>query len=159
MIQEQHILNVIADCGIRIGNYSENISALMKEAKKQWQDADNKPLTPFIHTNVVTTNDMGRERITASISVFYPFMFKIPSGTAHSSSLLGVANDKSDIIEDSIRLIESKLQGSFIDVAKNRSVFDVNFSSKYFGQADKAMLANFYIFAYVCDYQLVCLLD
>lgn len=91
-------------------------------------------------------------------------MLKIPSGTARTTtteegrvSLLDVANDNADFISESISQIEGQLSQRFLNVGKQgRSVFDVNFSSKYFGQADKSMLANFFVFAYVCDYQLQC---
>ena len=71
--------------------------------------------------------------------------------------MLDVANENADFIEESVSGVELELSKRFQNVGKQgRSVFDVNFSSKYFGQADKAMLANFFIFAYVCDYQLTC---
>lgn len=165
MIQEQAILNILHECGIRVGNYDENCIALLNEAKKAWTDNEtHKPLMPFVHTNVLLTNDQNRGIVTASATIFFPFMLKIPAGTTRTTttesdrvSLLDVANENADFIEESISAVELELSKRFQNVGKQgRSVFDVNFSSKYFGQADKAMLANFFIFAYVCDYQLTC---
>ena len=165
MIQEQAILNILHECGIRVGNYDENCGALLNEAKKAWQSGEtHKPLMPFVHTNVLLSNDQNRGIYTASATIFFPFMLKIPAGTTRTTtteegriSLLDVANDNADFIEESVSAVELELSKRFQNVGKQgRSVFDVNFSSKYFGQADKAMLANFFIFAYVCDYQLQC---
>ena len=165
MIQEQAILNIIHECGIRVGNYDENCVALLNEAKKAWTDNEtHKPLMPFVHTNVLLSNDQNRGIVTASATIFFPFMLKIPAGTTRTTtteegrvSLLDVANENADFIEESVSGVEQELAKRFQNVGKQgRSVFDVNFSSKYFGQADKAMLANFFIFAYVCDYQLTC---
>lgn len=163
MIQEQAILNIIHECGVRVGNYDENCLALLQEAKKSWQPNEQyKLLTPFVHTNVLLNNDQNRGLVTATATIFYPFMLKNPNKatkttTEIGTSLLDVANDNADFIETSIATIERQLSAKFQWMQKQgRSVFDVNFSSKYFGQADKAMLTNFFIFAYVCDYQLVC---
>ena len=165
MIQEQTILNILHECGIRVGNYDENCVALLNEAKGAWQSGEtHKHLSPFVHTNVLLTNDQNRGLVTASATIFFPFMLKIPAGTTRTTtteegrvSLLDVANDNADFISESISEIEGELSQRFLNVGKQGwSVFDVNFSSKYFGQADKSMLANFFIFAYVCDYQLNC---
>ena len=165
MIQEQAILNVLHECGIRVGNYDENCAALLNEAKKSWQAGEtHKPLMPFMHTNVLLTNDQNRGIYIASATIFFPFMLKIPGGTTRTTtteegrtSLLDVANENADFIEESVSGVELELSKRFQNVSKQgRSVFDVNFSTKYFGQADKSMLANFFIFAYVCDYQLSC---
>ena len=165
MIQEQAILNVLHECRIRVGNYDENCGALLNEAKKAWQTGEtHKHLSPFVHTNVLLSNDQNRGIVTASATIFFPFMLKIPAGTTRTTtteegriSLLDVANDNADFIEESVSAVELELAKRFQNVGKQgRSVFDVNFSTKYFGQADKAMLANFFIFAYVCDYQLTC---
>lgn len=165
MIQEQTILNILHECGIRVGNYDENCIALLNEAKKAWTDGEtHKPLMPFVHTNVLLTNDQNRGIITAAATIFFPFMLKIPSGTTRTTttedertSLLDVANDNADFISETISAVELDLAKRFQNVGKQgRSVFDVNFSSKYFGKADKSMLANFFIFAFVCDYQLKC---
>ena len=165
MIQEQAILNILHECGIRVGNYDENCIALLNEAKKAWQTGEShKPLMPFVHTNVLLTNDQNRGIVTATATIFFPFMLKIPAGTTRTTttesdrvSLLDVANENADFIEESVSAVELELSKRFQNIGKQgRSVFDVNFSSKYFGQADKAMLANFFVFAYVCDYQLTC---
>lgn len=163
MIKEQAILNIIHECGIRVGNYDENCIALLNEAKSPWQPNEQyKLLMPFVHTNVLLNNDQNRGIVTATATIFYPFMLKNPdkatkTTTEIGSSLLDVANANADFIETSIATIERQLSAKFQWMQKQgRSVFDVNFSSKYFGQADKAMFANFFIFAYVCDYQLVC---
>lgn len=156
---------MLHECGIRVGNYDENCVALLNEAKKAWTGNEtHKPLMPFVHTNVLLTNDQNRGIYTASVTIFFPFMLKIPAGTTRTTttetdrvSLLDVANENADFIEESVSAVELELAKRFQNVGKQgRSVFDVNFSSKYFGQADKAMLANFFIFAYVCDYQLTC---
>lgn len=163
MIKEQAILNIIHECGIRIANYSENCNALLNEATQRWSVGGHKPMMPFLHTNVIVNNDKSKGMVSATATVFYPFMLEIPSGTIKTttqddrSSLLQVANDNSDFIEDSISEVERNLEEHFLFVRKQgRSVFDVNFSSKYFGQADKTMFTNFIVFAYVCDYTLIC---
>lgn len=164
MIKEQQILNIIHECGVHVGNYDENCIALLQEAKKSWLPNETRKLmTPFLHTNVLLSNDQTKGVVSATATIFFPFMLKIPAGTTKTTttdrhtSLLDVANDNADFIEQSISAIESNLDEAFLFVKKQgRSVFDVNFSSKYFGQADKAMLTNFFIFAYVCDYQLIC---
>ena len=157
-------MNIIHECGIRVGSYDENSIALLQDAKNPWQPNEQyKLLMPFVHTNVLLNNDQNRGIVTATATIFYPFMLKIPAGTTKTTttdehtSLLDVANDNADFIEQSISAIENNLDDAFLFVKKQgRSVFDVNFSTKYFAQADKAMLTNFFIFAYVCDYQLVC---
>ena len=163
MIKEQQILNIIHECGVRVGNYDENCIALLQEAKKSWLPNETRKLmTPFLHTNVLLNNDQNRGIVTATATVFYPFMLKNPNKatkttTEVGTSLLDVANDNADFIETSIATIESQLSAKFQWMQKQgRSVFDVNFSTKYFAQADKAMFANFFIFAYVCDYSLTC---
>ena len=110
MIQEQAILNVLHECGIRVGNYDENCGALLNEAKKAWQTGEtHKPLMPFVHTNVLLSNDQNRGIYTASATIFFPFMLKIPAGTTRTTtteegrvSLLDVANDNADFIEESV---------------------------------------------------------
>lgn len=151
MIQEQNILEVIASCDIKIGNYSENCARLMRELK------ENTQLSPFTHLNIVVNRNESRQTATTRIRVIYPFKFSIDKGTNSSEDMLAVARSHADDIADVIGNVEAKLQMAFIIVNKQtQAVFDVNFSKQYFAQADKAQLLNTTIFAYVSEYELIC---
>lgn len=158
MLKEQKIINTIVDAGVRVASYPENCKALFNEVKDgNWDANGSKQITPFVHTNVVCNSNQNAGTITASATIFYPFVFKIPSGTTKTEALLDIANAHADEIEEKIKNIEHNLEGVFTDVTKQgQSAFDLNFSEKYFSQKDKAMFANFFIFAYVCNYNLLC---
>ena len=92
---------------------------------------------------------------TATVAKLYGEMAQAQKDS--DAALLDIANAHADEIEEKIKNIEHNLEGVFTDVTKQgQSAFDLNFSEKYFSQKDKAMFANFFIFAYVCNYNLLC---